>query len=135
MYSADFEQRALLDGERVTDERLEYDEWQAIFFFELIGYCPFVSRAELETIDGNAWNHLWKQRFQEAIPDYPLLARMWNQHEDAFYTPDEIDSLRFECLSVQSKATNALALKGLETLIRWCNEASKGNLGLFMACG
>lgn len=133
-YSADFAERRMLEGERWIDERLEYDEWEAIFFFELMGFCPFVSGNEPEAVDAAAAHDLWRQRFQAAIPDYPLLARMWHEYEDAFYAPGEIDEFRRECLSVNTKTENALARKGLEKLIRCCNQATAENLGLFMAC-
>lgn len=58
---------------------------------------------------------------------------MWDEYEDAFYAPEEIDDFRRECLSVQSKTENAMALKGLDKLICGCDEASKDKLGLFMA--
>ena len=131
--SVDYERLPQVEGARETGERLEYKEWEAIFFFELIGYCPFVSRIEPEAVDADTWNDLWKQRFREAIPEYPLLARMWNEYEDAFYAPDEIDNLRNECLSVKSKTEDTIALKGLDKLIRCCNLAIKENIGLFMA--
>jgi hypothetical protein len=131
-YSADFAARTMLEGEHWTDERLEYDEWEAIFYFELMGYCPFVSRAK--PVDTKTWHDLWKRGFQEAIPDYPLLARMWNAYEDAFYAPEEIENLRIECLRVQTKTENVLALKGLDKLLKCCDKAVKENIGLFMAC-
>ena len=135
IYSADLEkQPPFIKVARETGERLQYEEWEAIFFFELMGYCPFVSRTEPEAVDVNLFEDLWKQRFQEAIPEYPLLARMWNEYEDAIYEPSEIDNLRRECLSVQSKTKNAKALKGLNKLLCCCDEATKGRLGLFMAC-
>ena len=53
---------------------------------------------------------------------------------DAFYKLEEIDNLRRKCLIVQSKMENALALKGLDKLIRYCNKAAEEKLGLYMAC-
>lgn len=135
VHNPDIWNRQPLDGERGTDERLEYQEWEAIFFTELMGFCPYVSRSEmLEAENRGLRRDLYQQRFQEAIPEYPLLGRMWDMYVDAFYKPEEVDSLLQECLKVKAKTKNTLALKGLDKLICGCIEASESKLALYLAC-
>ncbi len=52
-------------------------------------------------------------KFQRHLSDYPMLGRMWEFYNDAWYAPEEIDRLREECLKVQASTANSLALEGL----------------------
>ena len=121
------------EGERAPREQLTYDEWQAIFFITLMGYCPMYEYY----VEGQDWdeqNERYRITFQQAIPDYPLLGRMWDQYTDATYQPEEVSRLHAECLKVQSLANNLDASTGLDKLARFCKEAEEKGLGLFLAC-
>ena len=121
------------EGERITYEQIRYEEWEAIFFTVIMGYCPmyeyYVEGQNLDERDERA-----RLRFQQAIPDYPLLGRMWDVYVDAIYKPEEVSQLRKECMRVQAMTDNAEALRGLGKLIKYTEEAERSGLGLFLAC-
>ncbi len=121
------------EGERATHERLKYEEWEAIFFITLMNYCPMYEHY-VEGQDLNELSERDRIRFQQAIPEYPLLGRMWDMYVDAKYKPEEVVKLREECFKVQAMAENTDALKGLDKLLQFCDEAEKKKLGIFLAC-
>jgi len=76
----------------------------------------------------------YQLKFVEALPDYPMLARMWNTFEDVIYESKEIPKLRDECLRVSSITANQQALFGLNKLLQACDEAIANQAGIYMSC-
>jgi hypothetical protein len=111
-------------------------EWEALFHDVLN-----VPRVEHELqVEGQNSEEKWKAieierrlRFQQAIPDYPMLGRIHSLYDDVVYKRDEIKQLRAECIKVRNSTKNPLALKGLRTLTLACNKAMKLKMGLFFA--
>lgn len=105
-------------------------DWGALFLGVL--HCPVLgTRAENE----NYVEHLelYRKKFQQAIPLYPMLGRIWSIYEDVAYTHDEVKQLYKECLAVQSSTTDPHALRALRKLVYACDEALKSGMGLFLA--
>ena len=108
---------------------LTYQEWLAIYFDALgldkSGYerwtakTPSLSQRSVITI---------LTEFDEEISGYPILSRIRSPFYDAVFESDEVGRLRQECLRVQASTSNAVALHGLEKLLRICDYAE--NLGL-----
>lgn len=68
-----------------------------------------------------------------ATAGYPMLGRIRSMYEATIYKREEVARLHAECLDLQGKTHNALALEGLQTLIQACDEASNHEMGLYMA--
>jgi hypothetical protein len=100
-------------------------EWDAIFH-ETLGVPRNVEGKERRL-------ELIFQRFNQAIPDYPMLGRIYDLYIDISYKREEIKILREECLKVQNIAINPQAMEGISKLIFACDEALKLNSGLFFA--
>lgn len=104
-------------------------EWGALFFDVL--HCP-----EPETpIEGENINTRYERRrikFQQAIPEYPMLGRIWDIYHDASYKSEEVEQLRAECLKIQASTNELRALRGLRELILACDEALKVKRGVIL---
>jgi len=116
--------------DRLLATHLEGREWGALFFGEL--QCPHPEPYQPED-DINLAIERDRQRFQSAIPDFPMLGRNWDSYTDVWYRPEEITSLRDECLEVQSSAKDPRSLNAVGKLISACDEALKSKLGLLLA--
>lgn len=81
-----------------------------------------------------AWQQRYTLKFQQFIPDYPMLGRIWDTYIDVGYQGDEVKSVREECLKVRAKTSNFTALEGLAKLIKACDEGLEMGLGLYLAC-
>jgi hypothetical protein len=62
-----------------------------------------------------------------------MLKRIWYILNNAFYTPSEISQLLEECLEIQRKTRNELALSGLESIIFACREALKVEIEIILS--
>lgn len=58
-----------------------------------------------------------RRLFQQSIPNYPMLGRIFDMYEDYVFTPEEVERLREECLRVKSFTSNPAADLGLRKLI------------------
>jgi hypothetical protein len=117
-----------------TDRRLplffDGTEWTGLFHDALrvqVGE-PFEPGEELDE-----FNFRKKTKFQESLPSYPMLGRIWDTYIDVNYEPQEIYRLRDECLLVKASTSQPVALRGLEKLIAACDEAIELGLGLQMS--
>lgn len=119
----------LQEPDRYLNLLLTGEEWGGLFYETL--NCP---RATVEPFsrgeDTVQWRERYKLKFQQAMPEYPMLSRMWDLFEYASYRPDEIPQLREECLRVKVNAANEKALAALAKLVMACDEASKLSSGL-----
>lgn len=112
---------------------LQGSEWVAIFRDAL--KCPMGLDEPFTAGDSlNQWHERVRLKFQKAIPDYPLLGRIWDTSIDITYQMEEIKQLRDECLRVQASTSNEKALAGLTKLISACEQASMLGSGLLLAC-
>jgi hypothetical protein len=75
-----------------------------------------------------------RRKFERALPEYPLLARIFHMFEDYAFAPDELPKLREECLMVRSKTADREALRALRKLILASNEATKRGFSLMFIC-
>ncbi|HEX3231084.1 MAG TPA: hypothetical protein VHQ95_19050, partial [Pyrinomonadaceae bacterium] len=74
-------------------------------------------------------------RFQRAIPEYPMLGRIWDTYIDIAYEQEEISKLRDECLRVEALASSSpVALGGLSKLINACDETLSRGGSIVLAC-
>jgi hypothetical protein len=67
------------------------------------------------------------------LPRYPLLSRLDDNTEDAFYPPEDIDSFLVECVRAQEQVKNPQSVRGLDKLIRIARWAQKLKLGIYFS--
>ena len=119
----------LKEPDHYLDIDLNGDEWAALFYDVL--KCP---KATVEPFspgdDAEQWRKRYRLKFQESMPNYPLLGRIWDIYEYGSYRPNEIAQLREECLRIQNNTSNEKALAALTKLVTACDEASKNSSGL-----
>jgi hypothetical protein len=116
--------------DRWLGKGLSLAEWSALFLDVLdCGHgdapsddLPYAERLEIIRLS-----------VEKAIPDFPMIARMWDYYWDAWYERDEIGQLRNECLRVKADTSNTLALEGLNKLLAACDEALMNKSGLLLA--
>ncbi len=106
-------------------------DWASIFYDAL--RCPRASNVLTVRTDEVELAETRKLKFQQAIPEYPLLGRIWDMYTDVKYEAKEIDQLRNECFRVKASTTSDRAIKSLDKLIYACDEALGSGLGLFLA--
>lgn len=122
----------LSDGDRDLNVTLTGNEWAALFY-DTLG-CPGADDVpRLPGEDTTAWQVRYSLKFQQAIPDYPMLGRIWDIYIYASHKPEDIERLRAECLKVQASTSNEKTLAGLAKLLSACDEASKLGSGLLFA--
>lgn len=121
--------KGLLGNDHYLDPRLEGREWGALFLDVL--KCPDTADVPRLTDEGNEdWQERYGAKFQQAIPNYPMLGRIYDTLIYVAYKPEEIGQLRDECLRLQSMTSDEKALSMLKKLIHACDEASKVRSGL-----
>ncbi len=121
--------RGLSGADRYLGLRLTGDEWGALFLITL--GCPDVTDVpRLADEDRDEWERRYSLRFQEAIPDFPTLARVWDVFIYVGFKPEEIGKLRNECRRIQSNTSDEKTRLALTKLLRACDEASNHQSGL-----
>ena len=121
--------RGLSGDDRYLGLRLTGDEWGALFLSTL--GCPDVTDVpRVVDEERDEWERRYTLKFQEAIPDFPMLARIWDVFIYVSFKPDEIEKLRSECRKVQSNPSDEKTRSALSNLLRACDEASKHKSGL-----
>lgn len=117
-----------------TDRRLgltlHSTEWSSLFF-HVLG-CPLAEPYVVgEDID--LWTENRKTSFERAIPEFPMLARLWDPFRNVWYSPDEIPALKVECQAIKQRYSNTpLSSDGLRKLEAASDEALKVGLGLYL---
>ena len=66
-----------------------------------------------------------RQLFVRIAPEFPMLDRINHIYTDAYYTAEEVKSLRDECLKLKSATQDSAADLGFRKLIYGCDEAIK----------
>ena len=116
-------------GDRHTYSDITIQEWAELYFHAL--NCP--RREEFgfdETIE--AYEKRQKLLFQEAIPEYPQLRKIWDMYLDVRYSSSEVQILKKECKKVLANTNNRLAVAALKKLIDAADEAVRSEAGLFL---
>jgi hypothetical protein len=103
---------------------LEGPEWSAIFTDQL--GCSYVDA----DVPLGEWRAKQKAYFHQALPEYPMLARIWDTYVDVDYKVDEVSRLRAECSALLNKAISPIARSGLQKLIEASDQALQKGMGL-----
>jgi hypothetical protein len=113
-----------------TGRQIYLDEWEDLFRNVL--KVPDIEKCIDEFYADRVKRE--KMSFQLNLTNngYEMLGRIWFIFSDAFYLPSEVNKLLEECLDVQQKTKNELALSALESLIFGCNEALKVKSGVWL---
>lgn len=104
-------------------------DWLALFGDTL--KCPLASDLPHHNEPYNP--ERYKLAFEQSIPAYPLLARMWNTYADVLYVSAEIAGLREECISIRQSTSEEPAGQALEKLIKACDKSLTSHRGLYLA--
>lgn len=118
------------DTDHYLNLNLRGNEWEAIFY-DMLG-CPKAIDDPFSPGETSVeqWRERYRLKFQAAIPDYPMLSRIWDFYIYVSYEPGEITQLYEECLRVRASASSERALAGITKLLSACEEATKHSSGL-----
>jgi hypothetical protein len=108
-----------------------FSDWEALFYGALNG-----ARGDEYIVgeDINEYEERNRKKFQQSIPEYPMLVRIFDMYEDYVFTHEEIIKLRNECLKLKSELTEPNAVRALRKLIYACDEASEVGWALMFVC-
>ncbi|MCM3869795.1 MAG: hypothetical protein ND895_03710 [Pyrinomonadaceae bacterium] len=110
---------------------LHSSDWEALFINVLhVPRCDEFAQGD----DINEFHERNRKKFEQSIPKYPMLARIFDMYEDYEFAPDELPRLRAECQEVKSETSNPVAIKALRKLIFASDEASKRGFSLMFIC-
>jgi hypothetical protein len=111
---------------------LQAEGWAALFY-EVLG-CPDPSKYPYSPGESaDQYEDGYRKGFQDAIPDYPMLARIWDMYTDVEYHPDEINQLRAECVRAKLITSNPTGSEWVTKLLSACDTALQRGLGLYLA--
>ena len=113
---------------------LDGSEWGESMLDELHGDISLDDLPDLAQVGGDEYNRVRLERLRRSIPNYPMLARIYDMYDDAIYPSADLPLLRDECVTLTSKIHNRWALEMVETLITACDLASADGWGLFLMC-
>ena len=108
-----------------------FSDWEALFInvLKFPGWDEYIQGEDVfEHHERN------RKKFQENIPQYPLLARILDMYEDYLFSPFETIHLRKECETIKAATTNVDAVRALRKLILGCDEAIKRDFYLYFSC-
>jgi hypothetical protein len=127
------ERKEEADNEWTDIGILEGREWLAIFKDVL--NCPIgTDEPSPPSGDLDEQYERAKLEFEQAIPEYPMLARIWDTYIDVTYEPNEVEKLLAECMKVRSAASsNLIAEQGLDKLINACHGAIESGASIHLS--
>ena len=105
---------------------LTLHEWRAIFL-DVLAKDDDESAKQLIRLNYESIVELG-----DPIPAYPLLSHIKGLLWDSSFEPDEVQPLLEECVKLLESTDNVVARRGLEKLIRVCDEARRSGLGIVM---
>ena len=108
-----------------------FTDWEALFI-DVLGFAGWDSYVEGDDID--ELHERNRKKFEQTIPEYPTLARIFDMYEDYWFSPEGCRSLQLECETVKTTVSNPKAIKALRKLILACDEADKGGFHLLFSC-
>ena len=114
--------------DRDTGIRIGGDEWGELLFDIL--KCPPPGPVG----DPSTYQERRSAEVLGCLSRYPMLARMSDIFEDAWYNPEEIAALRAECVQVRDEEGGGVTPEALRKLIAACDEALKESTGVYLAC-
>ncbi len=107
----------------------EGGEWDALFY--KVFNCPAaVDEPPRADESEEVWEERFSRKFRQAIPDYPMLGRIWDMFIYVSYSREEVTQLRDESSRVIANTSNKKTISGLTKVISACDEALKHNYGL-----
>lgn len=115
-----------------VDLRLTYQQWLAIYLDALDLDKPrYEEWAAQRVVMGEERVVSLLTEFDEQIPGFPMLSRIRGPFYDAVFEADDVTALRQECLQVQNRTANPLALAGIKTLLLICDRAQNLKLSIY----
>ncbi|MBP7415968.1 MAG: hypothetical protein WBC19_02575 [Pyrinomonadaceae bacterium] len=115
------------NGDRNTDIAFADGEWYS-FFFDTLG------AVRLEREYGVRYDDAFYARddlaFKESLKEYPLLARIEDFYQDAFFAAGEISALRDELNRAESFTLTESGKVFLNGMQAACEIAAQKNLGI-----
>ena len=115
-----------------VDLPLAYQQWLAIYLDALDLDKPrYEEWAAQRVVMGDEKVVSLLTEFDEEIPGFPMLSRIRGPFHDAVFEADDVNALRQECLQVQSRTANPLALAGIKTLLLICDRAQNLKLSIY----
>ena len=114
-----------------VDLHITYQEWLAIFFDALgLDKSDYDEMAAKRAALGQPKSLL--AVLDEEIPGFPMLSRIRGPFHDAVFEANEVGALREECLQVQNRTSNPLALEGIRKLLLICDRAQNLKLSIYL---
>jgi hypothetical protein len=114
-----------------VDLHLTYQEWLAIYFDAFgLDKSDYDEMAAKRAALGQPPSILGV--IDEEIPGFPLLSRIRGPFHDAVFEANEVGALREECLQVQNRTSNPLALEGIKKLLLICDRAQNLKLSIYL---
>lgn len=107
---------------------VEPSELTSLFFtdFDVMNCDEYAKKiGEIKSYDD-----YYSERISQLQKKYPLLVRIKDYYEDAFFSPGEIEGLRREILSLKNTVTQQKSINLLDQLLEACEIASKNDAGL-----
>jgi hypothetical protein len=120
--TADYELEHRLRKTRLVDFGITYDEWQEIYV-NLIKIENLLPKNKIAYTTYEGYTKILG--IMGKIPKYPKMSKIRSGGIDVFFERNEIKQLKTECLELEKIATNSVALRGLDKLIRTCELAQK----------
>ena len=129
-------------AEDTVDMRFDFhpEDWDALFVNVL--HVPMLNEDDLQQqhgrnlcveaddyIDRFEWE---RDLFRDALPEYPMLGRIWTMYDDSVFRLEELPPLRGECVKLKSETTQPEAVKALRKLVYACDEAAKRGFSLML---
>jgi hypothetical protein len=121
------------NGKWPPDHRLQllnidfsYPEWES-FFFEGLG------AAQARPFDDEPWGDFFDRRpfeFRESLTEYPLLARIDDFYQDAYFAESEIPFLEDELLRASDLKLNEDAKSFLAGMLAACKAAASEKMAI-----
>jgi len=106
-------------------------DWQALFIgiLDVPDYDRYVEGDDISELHERN-----RKKFEQSIPDYPMLSRLFDMYEDYKFAPNELPKLREECERLKLRTTNTEGLKALRKLIFAADQASQRGFHLMFIC-
>jgi hypothetical protein len=106
-------------------------EWESLFFIDL-GVMD-LTEYSAKTGGIQSYEDYYSERISQLQKKFPLLVRIKDYYQDAFFSPDEIDGLRREIASLRDIVKQQESINFLNQLWEVSDVALKNNAGVQLA--